>query len=199
MVATDGYRLAVSEQIIEEALDEDIEVVIPGKSLEELTKMISGNEDVRISLTKNQILFSFENTLYLTLRFEGRFPNHEQFITNEYITKCIISHDELLASVNRVSVLAANNEKLEFTVSSEKQSISLLTNAQDLGQAEDSVFVKVEGGDNKTAVNISYLKDGLMSMASDTVIIELRDPQNPMIVKAPEENYLYVVMPVRLK
>lgn len=197
MVSTDSFRLALIEQKLEETIGEAFEVLIPGKVLDEIVRMIGGSETVCISASANQILFSFDNTEMLTRRLEGKFPNYKQLIPSSYTTRAITDHGELLDSVRRVSLLALNNAAISVEVSAEDQTLSLSSKTQELGAAKESILVKTEGTDNTIAINYSYFIDGLTSINSDTVYLEIQDPLRPGILRAPEEDFTYLVMPVR--
>jgi len=197
MVATDSFRLALVNQQLEQSTEKTFEVLIPGKILEETARMIDGADSVRIIASANQVLFSFDRTKMITRRIEGKFPNYKQLIPESYTTKVITERSELLESVRRVSLLALNNAAISVEVSTEDQLLSLSSKTQELGAAKESILVKTEGTDNTIAINYSYFIDGLSSISSDTVYLEIQDPLRPGILRAPEENFTYLVMPVR--
>ena len=197
MVSTDSFRLALIEQKLEQPTNKTFEVLIPGKVLDDIARMITGAESVKIASSANQTLFSFDDTKILTRRLEGKFPNYKQLIPSSYTTKAITNHAELLESVRRVSLLALNNAAISVEVSAEDQTLSLNSKTQELGAAKESILVKTEGTDNTIAINYSYFIDGLTSINSDTVYLEIQDPLRPGILRAPEENFTYLVMPVR--
>ena len=197
MVATDSFRLALIEQKLEQAIEGTFEVLIPGKVLDETARMIGGAKTVKIEASANQVQFSFDDTKMLTRRLEGKFPNYKQLIPTDFTTKAIADHSELLDSVRRVSLLALNNAAISVNMSAENQTLSLNSKTQELGAAHESILVKIEGSDNSIAINYSYFIDGLNSIDSDTVYLEVQDPLRPGILRAPEENFTYLVMPVR--
>ena len=197
MVATDSFRLALIEQKLETQTEGIFNVLIPGKMLEEAARMIGNSGDVGIEASANQIMFSFDNTKMLTRRLEGKFPNFEQLIPKSYTTKAIIDHGELLDSVKRVSILALNNAAISVDVSAEDQTLTLGSKTQELGSASASMLIKAEGNNNNIAINYSFFIDGLSVINSDTVYLEIQDPLRPGILRAPEENFTYLVMPVR--
>jgi len=197
MVSTDSFRLALIEQKLENPIEGTFNVLIPGKVLEEAARMIGSSGNVRIEASANQILFSFDDTRMLTRRLEGKFPNFEQLIPTSYTTKAIIDHAELLDSVKRVSILALNNAAISVDVSAENQTLTLGSKTQELGSASASMLIKTEGEDNSIAINYSFFIDGLSVINSDTVYLEIQDPLRPGILRAPEENFTYLVMPVR--
>ena len=197
MVSTDSFRLAVIEQISEQAYDTPFEALIPGKALDEIARMTSENDTITITVSQNQVLFSFGTTALITRRLEGKFPNYQQLLPTEYTTKAIATHSELLESVRRVSLLALNNAAINLAVSAENQTLHLDAKSQELGTAEENLMVKTEGEDNTISINYSYFIDGLSVIDSEFVSIEIQDPLRPGIIRAPEENFTYLVMPVR--
>ncbi|MCL2605760.1 MAG: DNA polymerase III subunit beta [Coriobacteriia bacterium] len=197
MVSTDSFRLALIGQELKKASDEVFEVLVPGKVIEETARMVKGSDNLTIVSSANQILFSFDKTKMVTRRLEGKFPNYKQLLPDSYTTKAIIDHSELLESVRRVSLLALNNAAVNVEISAENQTLSLNAKTQELGTAKESLLVKAEGEDNNIAINYSYFIDGLTSINSGTVYLEIQDPLRPGILRAPEENFTYLVMPVR--
>lgn len=199
MVATDSYRLAVREVILETSAGEDVEVVIPGKALEEVTRLGSDAEKVILGISENQIVFEFGNTIFVTRRIEGTFPNYKQLIPKESETTAVVTAEELTAAVKRVSLMALHNTPLRISVNVEDQTLSLSAATQDVGDASEDLMVKTEGKDVEIAFNHAFLMDGLNSIGTDSVRLEVQSALKPGLLKSVEqEGFLYLLMPVRL-
>ncbi len=199
MVATDSYRLAVSDVVLEEPPSEDLEVVIPGRALEEVTRIASSEEKVRLGTSENQIVFEFGETTFVTRRIEGTFPNYKQLIPKEAETTVTVSTDELAAAVKRVSLMALHNTPLKVSVSQEDQTLSLSATTQDVGDASEDLMVKAEGKDVEIAFNHAFLADGLVSTSAETLKLEIQNPLKPGLLKSQgDDDFLYLLMPVRL-
>lgn len=199
MVATDSYRLAVAETILEESPAEDIEVVIPGKALDEVTKIASSSEKVTIGTSDNQIVFEFGETTFVTRRIEGSFPNYKQLIPKETETTVTVTTEEFMAAVKRVSLMALHNAPLKVSVSIEDQTVSLSAATQDVGDASEDIMVKAEGKDVDIAFNHSFLLDGLSSSSAETLTLEVVSALKPGLLKSIDSTeFLYLLMPVRL-
>jgi DNA polymerase III subunit beta len=199
MVATDSYRLAVSEVVLENAPEEDMEVVVPGRALEEVTRIASSTDKVSLGTTENQIVFEFGETTFVTRRIEGAFPNYKQLIPKEKNTSVALATDEFFSAVKRVSLMALHNSPLKITVSAEDQTLSLSATTQDVGDASEDVMVKVDGGDVEIAFNHAFLTDGLNSITSDTVTLEVQNALKPGLLRSQgDDDFLYLLMPVRL-
>ncbi len=198
MVATDSYRLAVREAEIEGAA-EHIEVVVPGKALEEVTKLLGGSEKVEMGVAENQIVFEFGETTFVTRRIEGAFPNYKALIPKEKETVVRVPSEELVAAVKRVSIMAQHNTPLRLSVHSEDQTLSLSATTQDVGDASEDLMAKVDGPDVEIAFNHAFLMDGLSSIGSEDTLVEIVSPLKPGVFRpADSEEYLYLLMPVRL-
>jgi DNA polymerase-3 subunit beta len=199
MVATDSYRLAVSEVILEGEAGENVEVIVPGKALEEVSRLAVDEQNVKIGLSENQIIFEFGSTVFVTRKIEGTFPNYKQIIPKESGTSIEVDADELVAAVKRVSLMALHNTPLRIQVSEADQTLSLSATTADVGDASEDLMVKAEGPDVEIAFNHAFLVDGLSSAGSDTLRLEIESALKPGLIKSgSEEGFLYVLMPVRL-
>jgi DNA polymerase III subunit beta len=198
MVSTDSYRLAISEVMMEGEPESGLNVVIPGRALDEITRLASDSEDMKIGLTENQVVFEFGQTVFVTRRIEGNFPNYKQIIPKESATSVEVSGEELIAAVKRVSLMALHNSPIKLQISVEDQTLSLSAMTQDVGEASEDVMVKAEGNDAGIAFNHSFLMDGLSSAGTETVRIEIKDHEKPGLIRSAEEDgFRYVLMPVR--
>jgi len=199
MVATDSYRLAVRELVLEEAAGEDVEVVIPGKALEEVTRLSSASPNVVIGMSDNQIVFEFGKTVFVTRRIEGTFPNYKQLIPKESETHAVVTGEEMIAAVKRVSLMALHNTPLKVSINVADQTLSLSATTQDVGDASEDLMVKTEGKDVEIAFNHAFLMDGLNSAGTETVRLEVQSALKPGLLRTVgDEGFLYLLMPVRL-
>jgi DNA polymerase-3 subunit beta len=199
MVATDSYRLAVKEVVLEAAAGEEIEVVIPGKALEEVTRLAGEGDEIVLGVSENQIVFQFGSSVFVTRRIEGSFPNYRQLIPKESETTAVVAAEELTAAVKRVSLMALHNTPLKISVNVADQTLSLSATSQDVGDASEDLMVKAEGQDVEIAFNHGFLMDGLSSAPTENVRIEIQNPLKPGLLKTEgDEGFLYLLMPVRL-
>lgn len=199
MVATDSYRLAVCETAVEREGGEDIEVVIPGRAFDEAMRLASGDKNVTIGVSDNQIVFDLESTLFVTRRIEGSFPNYNQLVPQENETMVTVATEDFLTAVKRVSLLALHNTPLRISVNAEDQTLSLSATTQDVGDASEDLMAKVEGKDVEIAFNHTFLMDGLSSTTGDITRLDILSSLKPGLLRSGDsEKYLYLLMPVRL-
>jgi DNA polymerase-3 subunit beta len=199
MVATDSYRLAVKETVLETPAGEDAEVVVPGKALEEVARLAADSPTVSIGIAENQVLFEFGDSVFVTRRIEGTFPNYKQLIPKECGTKVTLMADELSSAVKRVALMAQHNSPLKVAVNVEDMTLSLSATTQDIGDASEDLMVKAQGQDVEIAFNHAFLMDGIGSADSEQLDLEVQDALKPGLLKTGgDDSFLYLLMPVRL-
>jgi DNA polymerase-3 subunit beta len=164
-----------------------------------VTRIASASEEVSLGTSENQIVFAFGDTTFVTRRIEGAFPNWKQLIPKECETSVVVDTEEFTSAVKRVSLMALHQSPLRISVSVEDQTLSLSATTQDVGDASEDIMVKAEGKDVEIAFNHAFLTDGLTSTNTETVTLEIQNALKPGILKsAGEEDFLYLLMPVRL-
>ena len=199
LVATDSYRLAMVDRLLDEPAGEDIEAVIPGRALDEATKLAASGGAVSMGVSQNQIVFEFGETTFVTRRVEGSFPNYKAAHPQGRRDAVEVDTEEFLSAVKRVSLMALHNTPLKMSVRAEDQTLSLSATTQDVGDASEDLMVKVEGKDVEIAFNHAFLVDGLISMTAETIRVEVQSSLKPGLLKSSgEEEFLYLLMPVRL-
>lgn len=199
MVATDSYRLAVRQVLLDQVAPQSIEVVVPGRALEEVMKLVGAQETMDLGVSDNQIVFEFGDTTFVTRRIEGSFPNYKQLLPKEIETSVRVSSEDLAAAVRRVSLMAQHNTPLRLSVHADDQTLSLSATTQDVGDASEDLMAKVDGPDVEIAFNHSFLTDGIASNSAEETLLEFVSPLKPGVLKPGDgEDYLYLLMPVRL-
>lgn len=199
MVATDSYRLAITEAQLPEAPAEDFEAVIAGAFLQEIASLPRTDEPVRIALAENQIVVTYQGTVFVNRRIEGNFPNYRQLLPDSYATRVKMRVDHLVAAVKRTSLLGQSSSPVKFSLSTSSNTVQLSAAAQDVGSAQETLACEGEGDDAEIAFNYAYVLDGLGAVGTDEVYLEVQSSLKPGIFKATEgESYLYLVMPVRI-
>lgn len=198
MAATDSYRLSLREEKSEQPVEERIEVVVPGKAMDEVPKLAQSSEGVSIGVAENQIIFRFGQTVYISRRIEGSFPNYRQLIPKETEVKVRVSTQELLDAIRRVSLLAQHNAPLRMKVSESTLTLSAAT--PDVGEASEDLMAATEGAEMEIAFNHAFLADGVSSAPSEELLIELISPLKQGVLRVPEggDEFVYIAMPVRL-
>jgi DNA polymerase-3 subunit beta len=205
MVATDGHRLAFIQKKLEGKNDDKTSVIIPTKTLNELSKVISdlgkGKEDeliVECYVTDNQIKFVIEGVEIVSRLIEGQFPNYEQVIPKESDKKIEASVSELASATRRVAILTSEkSNSIRYQAKNGKLTISSKT--PDMGEAKEEMDVDYKGEEISIAYNSKYVLDVLKNVGTDTVNIELTQALSPGILRPKgDTDYLCVIMPMRV-
>jgi DNA polymerase III subunit beta len=196
MVATDSYRLAIRSAALEAPVEQRIEVVVPGKALEEISKIAGGAGMVSMGVSDNQIVFTVGETTYVTRRIEGTFPNYRQLVPPDGETRMTVDRMELLEAVQRVSLLAQHNAPLRLKINDSTLTLSATT--QDVGEATEDLMATTEGAPLEIAFNHVFLLDGVTSSDDEKLSFIATSPLKPGVFKGGKnDEFTYLIMPVR--
>ncbi|MRR34548.1 DNA polymerase III subunit beta [bacterium] len=198
MVATDSYRLCIREVPVE-GIAGEIELVVPGKAMEDVAKLLGGNDSVSLGVAENQVIFTFGDTTFISRRIEGSFPNYRQLLPKEHTTRAVIDRAELLDAVKRVSLMAQHSTPLRVKISAANHTLTLSAATQDIGDASEDIQVTPTGEDVEIAFNHTYLLDGVSVAEGDAIALEVTSPLKPGVLRPAEgDGFTYLLMPVRL-
>ncbi|ABR46245.1 DNA polymerase III, beta subunit [Alkaliphilus metalliredigens QYMF] len=198
MVALDGYRLALRKGKI--SGNSNHKVVVPAKTLNEVNRILNPDEEepLHITLTNNHALFTAGKTKLISRLLEGEFINYKQILPKEHRSKVTIKGKEILNSIERASLLAkeGRNNLVRFVVNDEKM---VITSNSELGKVHEEINIVLEGEDIEIAFNSKYFIDALKVIDDEEVCLEFTTNLSPGILKPlANENYTYLVLPVRL-
>lgn len=196
MASVSNYRLALAEGKLDEAISEPFSVIVPGKAFVEVSKMAHINDDVEIIVSSNQIKFNFSETSFITRRIEGRFPDYRQIIPKEWNIRATLDRAEFSEAVKRNSIFTVNDSVLKLDFSMDDQTIKISSNMKEIGASNEDVMCKIEGGDGFIFINHSYLQEGLSVVSSETITLEILNEKKPAVLRADEENFIFLMMPL---
>lgn len=203
-VATDSHRLAQRKVALTDVDNGiDFDVIIPGKSMNELSGMISDvDEDVQVQVTENQILFIFGNTHFYSRLLEGNYPETSQLIPDTADTTVELDAGSFLASIERASLLSheSRNDVVKLTLKPSENLVRISSDSPDIGTVEEEVATtELDGNDLEISFNPNYMKDALRSFGQTTVKISFTSPLRPFTLVPTEdgENFVHLITPVR--
>lgn len=203
-VATDSHRLAQRKvQLSDVDNGIDFDVIIPGKSMNELSGMISDNDDdVKVQVTENQILFIFGNTHFYSRLLEGNYPETSQLIPTTADTTVELDAGTFLASIERASLLSheSRNDVVKLTLKPSENRVQISSDSPDIGTVEEEVATTaLDGADLEISFNPNYMKDALRSFGQSTIKISFTSPLRPFTLVPTEnqENFVHLITPVR--
>lgn len=199
MVATNTHRLAHKKDRIEGS-SQNIKMIVPGKILSELARIMSSEipVDVSVHWLKNQVAFAFEDVYIISRLIEGQFPDYNKVIPPSFATNVKIKTKQLLDAVERVSLFAREGDYNVIKLSFKANSVTITSNNPEIGKACEVVPSIIEGNEVDIAFNVKYIADILKNIDSDELIFALNTPLSPASIKPiDDDNYTYIVTPVR--
>ncbi len=203
--AADGFRLAVFKMPIKDKISQKSEVIIPSRTLAELSRLIGDQDEavtVTLNLNKSQILFRLKTTELVSQLVQGNFPNYSQLIPKSYNTRVMVNVADFLRATKTASIFARDGSgivRLVVTPGSEKNPGKLAVSArsEEIGDNVGEIDATVEGAEAKIAFNGKYLIDVLSVLHESQVALEITNPSSPGLLKpVGAENYTHVVMPM---
>lgn len=198
LAATDSYRLA--EKVIDvKGADKKIEVIIPTRSLSELTRVIGDYDGgVDVYLDENQVMFETDDFEFTSRLIEGKFPDYKQIIPGVAETKATCLSSEF---VNVIKVAALFSGESVGSVNVEikaKGKISVSSSSSQFGDSSAACDAEVDGKDAEIVFNSRYILDVLSNLTSGKVVLEVNGKLNPGVIrKEGDKSYVYVIMPLR--
>ncbi|NLM35778.1 MAG: DNA polymerase III subunit beta [Clostridiales bacterium] len=198
MVALDGYRLALKREYID--TNNTISSVIPGKTLNEISKILDDSEEVtNITFTTNHILFNLGNTKVISRLLEGEFIKYSSIIPEEYNLKITAKRNELLNCIERASLLAKEGNTNLIKLNIQEDNLIITSNSQ-LGKVKEELSIILQGQPLEIAFNSKYLIDVLKIMEEEEIDMEFTSAVSPCIIRNKEkDDCIYLVLPVRLR
>lgn len=199
IASLDLVRVSIRKIQLNENYDH-IKVVIPGKTLNEVSKILSGNMDdeVVISFSKNHVLFEFDQTLVISRLIEGNFYNIDQMLKNNYETKVKLNRQELFGCIDRATLLLREADKNPLFMNIRDHEIQMEINTK-MGSMDEEVTSEKEGKDLTIALNPKFLIDVLKVIEDEDVYLYLFNSNAPCFIKNNEESYIYLILPVNQK
>ncbi len=200
-IATDSHRLALRKARIETNHDENYNIVIPGKSLNELSKIIDdSNEMIDIVITENQILFKAKHVLFFSRLLEGNYPDTSRLIPSESKTDITVNTKEFLQAIDRASLLAreGRNNVVKLTTL-EGGIIEISSNTPEIGKVIEEIQSEVvEGEDLKISFSAKYMMDALKALEGTDIHVSFTGAMRPFIIRpVNDETILQLILPVR--
>ncbi|MCR5452053.1 MAG: DNA polymerase III subunit beta [Lachnospiraceae bacterium] len=198
VVALDGHRIAVREIELKESYDEK-KVIVPKKALNEISKIINGSIDdiVDIYLSKNHILFEFENTKMVSRLFEGDFFEVDQMISANYETRIKISNKELHSSIDRSTLLIKEGEKKPIIMDIKDNVINMKMSSI-IGNMDEDIEIVKEGKDLVIGFNPKFIMDALRVVDDEEIYVYFVNSKSPCFIKNENNSYVYMILPVNV-
>lgn len=198
MVATDSYRLSVKETSAESSLTDAVQAIVPARTLIELSRIASGVPENTLTVvpTENQMLFRVGGISLISRLIDGQFPNYRQLIPETFDYEVAVEKDELLDAVRRIGLLAQKNAPLRLRFAD--NSLTISAESQDVGKAHEAMPIQYSGDELEIGFNPEFLEAGVAAIRESPVYLRFISPLRPGLIKGAGDDFLYLVMPIRL-
>lgn len=196
VVGLDGHRIAI-RNIKLEGRSDDVRVVIPGKTLQEISKILNADAEsfVNIYFTNNHVLFEFDQTHVVSRLIEGDYFKISQMLSNDYETKVSINKKEFLDSIDRANLLIREGDKKPIIINILNGLLQVNVNSA-VGALNEDIDIDKEGKDIMIGFNPKFLMDALRVIDDENITMYLVNHKSPCFIRDKEENYIYLILPV---
>ena len=196
VVSLDGHRISIRNIELKNNYSHK-KVVVPGKTLQEVSKILPGSaeDEVSIFLTDNHIVFEFENTTVVSRLIEGEYFKIEQMLSSDYETKVKINKRELLDCIDRATLLVKEGDKKPIIMNITDDSMELKINSF-IGSMNEDIDIAKEGKDILIGFNPKFFIDALRVIDEEEVTLYMVNPKAPCFIKDDEGTFIYLILPV---
>ena len=196
VVSLDGHRISIRKIGLKEDYD-DIKVIVPGKTLSEISKILNGDneKEVQIYFSKNHILFEFDDTIMVSRLIEGEYFKIDNMLSSDYETKVTVNKKEFLDNIDRAMILIRESDRKPIILNVTDTEIGLRVKSA-FGSMNSQVSAHKTGRDIMIAFNPKFLVDALRAIDDETVDLYMMNPKSPCFIRDEEEQYIYLILPV---
>lgn len=196
VISLDGHRISIRkiELMNNYAFRK---AVVPGKTLMEVSKILSGEADKEVHLyfTTNHVVFEFDQTVVVSRLIEGEYFKIDQMLSNDYETKVRINKKELLSCIDRATLLVKEGDKKPIIIRIADDTMELKIQSQ-LGSMNEEIFITKEGKELLIGFNPKFLIDALRVIDDEEVNLYFMNAKAPCFIKDDKESYIYLILPV---
>ncbi len=199
IVSMDGYRISIRKVAFNESF-EDTAVVVPGKTLSEISKILSGDEADMMSIyfTDKHILFELDDSIVVSRLLEGEYPKYASLFSADYDTLITVDRKVLMMGIERAALIARESKKSPIKLEIRDGSLAITSNTE-LGNVHEEMTIKKEGQDLEIAFNPRYLIDSLKAIDDEEICLQFTNALNPCIIRqVSEDAFKYLILPIRL-
>ena len=196
IVSLDGHRISIRKIQLKNSYAPK-KVVVPGKTLNEVSKILPGDaeSDVTISFTDKHIVFEFDQTVVVSRLIEGEYFKIDQMLSSDYETKVKVNKKEFLNCIDRATLLVKEGDKKPIIVNITDNGMELKINSA-LGSMDEEIDIQKQGKDLMIGFNPKFLIDALRVIDDEEVDLYMVNPKAPCFIKNAEESYIYLILPV---
>ncbi len=197
-VAVDGCRLSISNKKLENSTG-DFKIIVPGRNLNEICKMLDGEGNIKVYVHTNNIMVDIGDTIVINRLIDGQFINYKQILPKDFGTVVTINKEQFEDAIDRASVLSRvdKNNLVKFDI---KEKNLMLTSNSEIGSTKENITVGLKGSDLVISFNSKYFTDCLRVIDNPYVKLNFNSAIQPCVITPSEGNdYLFLILPVKAK
>lgn len=198
-IATDSYRLAKKNIKLENPVDDDINIVIPGKNIMELDKIIVDEEPVEMHVFSNKVLFKYKNIIFQSNLLSGTYPNTSNLIPKDFAIIINTKLDSFFSAIDRAALLTQNKDKNIVKMKLKDSQLVINSYASEIGKVEEKLDVETK---DDATIDISfsakYMLDALKTIKDEEILILLNGEVKPIVIKSvTDESLIQLILPIK--
>lgn len=196
VVSLDGHRISIRTINLKDNYDH-YKVIVPGKTLNEISKILTGDneKEILIYFSQNHILFEFDHTIVVSRLIEGEYFRINQMLSSDYETKLKVNKKEFLDCIERATILIRENDKKPLILNILDHTMQLKLNSS-FGSMNAEIMINKTGNDIMIGFNPKFLIDALKVIDDEEIDLYMLNPKSPCFIRNEEESYIYLILPV---
>lgn len=198
-IATDSYRLSKVSVTLDKIYNDNINIVIPARNINELTKIINNESELEIHVFSNKVIFKLENLVFQSSLLNGNYPNTDNSIAKEfkYIIKANLK--ELYSILDRASLLTQSKDKNIIDLEINNENFIIKAFSSEMGKVEEKMIVENETNNSiKISFSAKFMLEALKMFENEYIYILLNGEINPIILKEIEnEEFIQLILPMK--
>lgn len=198
--ATDSYRLAKRTYTLSEIYEDNVNIVIPSRNINEFIKLLTDDEEnLEIHIFNNKVIFIYKNITYQSSLLNGTYPNTDNSIPEEFEIEYLVNLNNIYDSIDRASLLSQSKEKNIVDFVSKENKITIISTNQEIGKVEEKfIALKNKGNDIKISFNAKYMLEALKTFNDEEVNILFNGEVKPIILKSEKnKNLIQLILPIK--
>ena len=198
IVSSDGHRISIRKMQLRE-IYEHKKVIVPGKTLNEVSKILPGgaDSDLTVYFTEKHVVFEFDNTVVVSRLIEGEYFSIDRMLSGDYETKVKVNKKELLSCIDRATLLTKEGDRKPIVINITDGGMELKIDSA-LGSMKEDIDIEKQGRDLMIGFNPKFPIDALRVIDDEEVDLYMVNPKAPCFIKNEEESYIYLILPVSL-
>ncbi len=198
-IATDSYRLAKKNIKLDKPIDDEINIVIPGRNILELDKIIVDDEEVEMHIFSNKILFKYKNIIFQSNLLSGTYPNTSNLIPKEFAIIVNTNLGDFYSSIDRAALLTQNKDKNLVKMRIKNKEMIINSYASEIGKVEEKLAVETQDDANiDISFSAKYMLEALKTIKDDDILILMNGEVKPIVIKSmTDESLIQLILPIK--